>query len=757
MLTAARVAAAHFDGLSRDGLGGLPPDLAEVLLDALAASGRLTTRRLAALCGVRAPPGEGEEGAPPPAWAAQPLAGLHLASAPGTCDAWLSLVPPGRLAAVDVSGCGLAGVTDAGLAALAWAHAATLTSLVARAARGLTDEGVAAVAACAAGLVRLDLSGCDRLERAGVRAIGSRLQRLTALSLQGCAGAACPGGPGGGFGRALARLPALASLDAGWVRCLGDADAAALAASPRPHAPGGLTFLSLAHTAVGDAGAAALAAHCRGLVHLDLSGCARLGPRGVAALAAGGALPSLTALDLSSTAGRTDGAYAPLGALPALASLRLGFTEAGDATAAALAGGAARCRLTTLDLEATPLTDVGVALLASGLPRLVALSLSDCGRVGDGGAAALAGVSPPGSTGAGTGARCLETLDLSFTITSDTGLHALARGPGCRRLRALTLDGPAITDAGVAAFAATRAEDAVWQWVEEWVEAEEGEEGRPHRRLTAPVACATAPAAAPSCAAAAAAAANAAAAAVAPPPSPDFAGHSPTSVLPSAFPFGGVVVRSPSSAAASSEAASFSSSPPFSPFSKPSPSAAPFEDAAASPSPPSSPFPGPFHHRRLTRLIHRRRVRGAPADLRSLSIGGCCRLTEAGVAALASLGGLAELEVACGVSDAGAAALAAAAHATGLTRLALPRSPRLSNAGLGALAAGLGGPGSVLASLDLAGSGVTPAGLAALLPAFGASLAHAVLPAATTPAAGRGALLAGLRAGMPRLQWVKWH
>ena len=113
LATAARVAASHFDALPPACLGRLPPDLAEVLLDALAACGRLTTRRLAVLVGAPLPAGvAGEEGEgeeeeegggsgvaapphPPPPWAAQPLAALHLAATPGVCDAWLALIPPG--------------------------------------------------------------------------------------------------------------------------------------------------------------------------------------------------------------------------------------------------------------------------------------------------------------------------------------------------------------------------------------------------------------------------------------------------------------------------------------------------------------------------------------------------------------------------------------------------------------------------------------------------------------------------------------
>ena len=108
------------------------------------------------------------------------------------------------------------------------------------------------------------------------------------------------------------------------------------------------------------------------------------------------------------------------------------------------------------------------------------------------------------------------------------------------------------------------------------------------------------------------------------------------------------------------------------------------------------------------------------------------------------------------LTDAGCGALA---RLTGLTRLAMPRSPRVGDAGLKALAAGLGGPGCVLASLDLAASGVTDGGLSTHLPAFAASLEHAVLPPPLHGGqAGREKLATDLRGrgGMARLRWLKW-
>jgi len=114
-------------------------------------------------------------------------------------------------------------------------------------------------------------------------------------------------------------------------------------------------------------------------------------------------------------------------------------------------------------------------------------------------------------------------------------------------------------------------------------------------------------------------------------------------------------------------------------------------------------------------------LRGAPA-LTSLGLAGC-RLGGAGAAGLAaglSLPGgapLAALDLSgCELDDGAAAALAAALRAGApLARLALGGNPALSDVGVAALAAAAAeAPGCRLERLDVSGSGIGPAALAAL-------------------------------------------
>ena len=141
-----------------------------------------------------------------------------------------------------------------------------------------------------------------------------------------------------------------------------------------------------------------------------------------------------------------------------------------------------------------------------------------------------------------------------------------------------------------------------------------------------------------------------------------------------------------------------------------------------------------------------RRAPPPPAPLLALELGGCCHVGDGGTAALAAVSSLTRLEVATGgVSDVGAAALGAA-RLPSLTRLALPRSRRLGDKGLARLVDGLG---HCLQSLDVSGTGVSPAGVASL--ARAAALAHLVAP----PTALRPGVVSALRADLPLLLHVK--
>ena len=120
---------------------------------------------------------------------------------------------------------------------------------------------------------------------------------------------------------------------------------------------------------------------------------------------------------------------------------------------------------------------------------------------------------------------------------------------------------------------------------------------------------------------------------------------------------------------------------------------------------------------------------------------------DAGAAALAGrLPSLRRVDIASGrLSDAGVAALA---RLPCLARLALPRSRGVGDGGLAALTAAPGARAR-LTSLDVAGTGVTSAGVAGL--AALASLRHLV----TRGALARPAAAAALADGLPLLTDVK--
>ena len=119
---------------------------------------------------------------------------------------------------------------------------------------------------------------------------------------------------------------------------------------------------------------------CREWHSAFADGLASLRPRLLRVDRLAARFPSLQRLDLAACSGRL-----------------------GDADAAALGScGPLRKSLRALSLAgAEDLTDAGVASLASGLTALTSLSLANCCRVGDGGAAALSGLLLPESVGGG--------------------------------------------------------------------------------------------------------------------------------------------------------------------------------------------------------------------------------------------------------------------------------------------------------------------------------------------------------------------
>jgi internalin A len=224
--------------------------------------------------------------------------------------------------------------------------------------------------------------------------------------------------------------------------------------------PPGLEFLSLEETSVTDAGLGPLA-RLTNLEMLDLSGTQVRGP-GLANLPRTG-LESLnlneslvTDAGLAALRGSeikflylnatnvTDGGLGALAGLPKLYSVELNATAVTDAGLEHLA---AAKSLSTIDLAGTAVAGPGLAHLAR-LPGLTNLNLSDT-AIGD---AALAGLATYPK---------LTVLDVERTAITDAGLDGLRGSPTLAYLRARGTD---LTAAGVARFKAARPKvDLSWR------------------------------------------------------------------------------------------------------------------------------------------------------------------------------------------------------------------------------------------------------------------------------------------------------
>lgn len=300
---------------------------------------------------------------------------LRVAHCPQLADAGLLALANGAvggLQELDLARRDLAyKVSDTSLLALGAAFAA-LRSVALAGCAALTDVGVSWLVERCRGLARLDLSRCAKLSDLALRAVGDNLPQLERLAVS-----ACPRISARGL-RHLARgCPRLAELDASCLPLLRD-DASSWPADTADQAEG----------------VAAVAAYCLGLKRVDLTDCALVGDRALAALAAANGLRELRVggcAQLVTSAGvRTvlavcrqlealaldgcvlvdDAAFASLDASSSLLSLRL--------------GGCSR------------VSDAALAALGRCAPQLRALDLSGCLRVSDAGLLAL--LSPSAAT-----------------------------------------------------------------------------------------------------------------------------------------------------------------------------------------------------------------------------------------------------------------------------------------------------------------------------------------------------------------------
>jgi Ran GTPase-activating protein (RanGAP) involved in mRNA processing and transport len=220
-----------------------------------------------------------------------------------------------------------------------------------------------------------------------------------------------------------------------------------------------LRKLHLFNNMTGDEGAAHLAALLRRCAAMEdfrvvssrvtgAGACAMID-----ALATGGSLTRLDLCDngLEAEAGPHLGAL--LRASPRLEVLLLSECSLADEGVAALCAGLPAAKaLTRLELCANDITAEGAGAVAAAikqLPALRVLRLAE-NELGDEGAVIIAAA----LCAAGADAPALEELDVSTNELHSRGAKALAKAAAARRCAKLSLDGNAISDAGVAAVRA---------------------------------------------------------------------------------------------------------------------------------------------------------------------------------------------------------------------------------------------------------------------------------------------------------------
>lgn len=339
----------------------------------------------------------------------------------------------------------------------------------------------------------LNLSWCPQIDDSAIDCLSSRLPNLEELYLVGCDHIA-----DSSMGFIAARLPKLRVLDikecevsnAGLQRLAGFGEDGVLSTTLGVKA---LTHLGLEDcTLVSDAGLESISLGLVQLSSLDLSMCLSVTDSGLQHV---GEMASLKKLSLVSCEELTGLSIQHLAVGRfSLCSLDLSYCNHIDDDAISnISRGSGLVTLTTLNITACPITDVGVSLLAQKLTDLRTLNISECDLVTKDGIAVVAshlhnlrvihmrycmGLTnialkhlsrisslevvvlkscskirskamafiAPGKTPSN-----IVELDVSFTAVNDVGARYIAQG--MQKLRVLNLSGCMVGDKGIARIA----------------------------------------------------------------------------------------------------------------------------------------------------------------------------------------------------------------------------------------------------------------------------------------------------------------
>ena len=329
---------------------------------------------------------------------------INLEACTKLCDGALELmwIHTKSLTSLNLSGCLL--LTDACLLTLAWSGAgAGLRGLQLHGLEHITDVSVMRLAEAAPNLESIGLDGCEEVSSRSLQALAQCCPQLQSVKLSGCVAM-----DDAGVVALAAGCTRLARLDLTKIPQVSDESVMALGSARLPE----FAWISLSHCdQISDAGIATLAqgcptlrslgvvacielrspslmqlaAHCRGLTHLNLSWIVGFTDQGIEVLAKGcSALLALHIAHCTDVSSHTRSTLSDCAAsLGDTLTCRCLFSFVFQLSDASLSSLATYCRdLEVLDVSHLHLvTDVGVQHVAAGLKRLRRFVCESCYRV----------------------------------------------------------------------------------------------------------------------------------------------------------------------------------------------------------------------------------------------------------------------------------------------------------------------------------------------------------------------------------------